>query len=225
MVLCNADVDHTAGLLTLREMQPLAVYGTGRVIGVLAANAMFNVMDRTLVERRSMPLETPFPFRGRDGQTLGLTVEAFAVPGKVALWLERPEEKNFGSVPEDTVGLKITDDATGASFFYIPGCAAMPDDLADRLRGAELVLFDGTTFTDDEMIAAGFSAKTASRMGHMSMTGAEGSLAALGRLDIRRRVYVHINNTNPVLLRNSAERRLVEASGWEVGFDTMEIVL
>jgi len=225
VVLCNADVDHTAGLLTLREMQPLAVYGTGRVIGVLAANAMFNVMDSKLVERRAMPLETPFPFLDRDGQPLGLTVQAFAVPGKVALWLERPEEKNFGSIPEDTVGLKITDDATGSSFFYIPGCAAMPDDLAKRLNGAELVLFDGTTFTDDEMITAGFSAKTASRMGHMAMTGAEGSLAALGRLSIGRRIYVHINNTNPALLRNSAERRLIEASGWEVGFDTMEIVL
>ena len=224
-VLCNADVDHTAGLLTMREMQPLAVYGTGRVIEVLAANAMFNVLDRKLVERRTMPLDKPFPLLDRYGTSLGLFVEAFAVPGKVALWLERPEEANFGSVAEDTVGLKVTCEATGASFFYIPGCASMPDELAARLSGAELVLFDGTTFTDDEMLVAGFSNKTASRMGHMSMAGAEGSLAALGRLGIRRRVYVHINNTNPVLLRSSAERRLVEASGWEVGYDTMEIVL
>lgn len=225
VVLCNADVDHTAGLLTMREMQPLAVYGTGRVLDVLARNAMFNVLDADLVARRPLAVDRPTEVLDRHGRSTGLVIEAFTVPGKVALWLEQLDAENFGSVPEDTVGLKVSDAAAGSSFFYIPGCAALPPDLAARLRGAALVLFDGTTYLDDEMIAAGFSKKTAARMGHMSMAGAGGSLAALAPLGIRRRVYVHINNTNPALLGDSLERRLVEAAGWKIGHDGMEIEL
>ena len=225
VVLCNADVDHTAGLLNLREMQPLAVYGTPRVLAVLAANAIFNVLDREQVERRPLTVHLPRELRDRQGTSLGLSVEAFPVPGKVALWLERPDEVNFGSVPEDTVGLRITEISSGQSFFYIPGCASLPPDLAARISGAPLVLFDGTTYTEDEMIVAGLGSKTASRMGHMSMAGPEGSLVALGSLGIGRRIFVHINNTNPVLLSDSLERRVVEAAGWEVGYDGLEVVL
>jgi pyrroloquinoline quinone biosynthesis protein B len=225
VVLCNADVDHTAGLLTLREMQPLAVYGTRRVLDVLAHNAMFNVLDAELVERRSLSLNQSTEILDRHGQSTGMRIEAFAVPGKVALWLERGDAENFGSVPEDTVGLKISDLAGTASFYYIPGCAAIPPELSSRLSGAGLVLFDGTTYADKEMINAGFSQKTAGRMGHLSMAGTHGSLNALGPLGIGRRIYVHINNTNPVLLKDTLERRVVEAAGWEVGFDGMEILI
>ncbi|HLN22799.1 MAG TPA: pyrroloquinoline quinone biosynthesis protein PqqB [Patescibacteria group bacterium] len=224
-VLCNADVDHTAGLLTMREMQPLAVYATPRVLDVLARNAMFNVLNAKLVERRPLTVDHPSELLDRYGQSTGLRVEAFTVPGKVALWLEQIDAENFGSVPEDTVGLKISDLAGTKSFFYIPGCASMPPELAARLTGAGLVMFDGTTYADNEMIVAGFSDKTASRMGHMSMAGTNGSLNALGPLGIGRRVYVHINNTNPTLLGDTLERRVVEAAGWEVGFDGMEILL
>lgn len=223
VVLCNADVDHTAGLLTLREQQKYTVYATPRVLGVLDANAVFNVCDRKLVAREALALDTAHELLDPDGRPLGMKVEAFAVPGKVALWLERPDEPGFGSVPEDTVGLKVTDSATGAYFFYIPGCASVPPELADRLSGAPLLLFDGTTYSDDEMIRAGLGNKTASRMGHMSVSGAEGSLARLSPLGIKRRVYVHINNTNPLLLSDSIERRVVESAGWEVGQDGMEI--
>lgn len=223
-VLTNADVDHVTGLLTLRESQPLAVYASTRVLGVLKANSIFNVLNPEYVDRRPLALEQPQALALADGRPAGLTVEAFCVPGKIALWLEDPTAANYGSVPEDTIALKISDDH-GASFYYIPGCASMPPALADRLRGAEVVFFDGTTFTDDEMIAHGLGHKTAARMGHMAMSGPEGSVAAFANLDVSRKFFIHINNSNPVLDPDSAARRTVEAAGWQVAHDGLEVTL
>lgn len=224
-VLTNADIDHVTGLLSLREMQPFAVYATPRVHGVLAGNPVFQVLNPGLVPRRAMTLGEPFRPAAADGTPLGLEVEAFAVPGKVALYLEDEAAPGFGSVPEDTVALRIGDPRTGAALFYIPGCAALPAWLADRLRGADLVLFDGTTWTDDEMERAGTGTKTAARMGHMPMSGGGGSIAAFDGLGVARKVYIHINNTNPVLLEDTPERRAAEAAGWEIAFDGMELSL
>ena len=109
--------------------------------------------------------------------------------------------------------------------FYIPGCARMVPDLAGRLRGAGLVFFDGTVFRDDEMIRAGVGEKTGRRMGHMAMAGPEGSLAAFAGLGVGRKIYVHMNNTNPVWLPDSPERAEVEAAGWEIAHDGMEMAL
>ncbi|MGB1026350.1 MAG: MBL fold metallo-hydrolase, partial [Rhodospirillaceae bacterium] len=149
--------------------------------------------------------------------------EIFAVPGKIALWLEDPTKANLGSQPEDTVGLRLRDQASGQEVFYIPGCADLPPALADRINGAKVVLFDGTTFTNAEMHEQGVGEKTAQRMGHLAMHGPEGSMAAFSSLDVGRRIYVHINNTNPVLCEDSPERAAVVAAGWEVAFDGMEI--
>lgn len=223
-VLTNADVDHVTGLLTLREGHRFAIHATGRVQGVLKANAIFNVVNPALAPRIPLSLDTETTIQDGEGRPTGLTVTAFSVPGKIALWLEDPSLPDFGSVPEDTIGLHIRDTA-GKGFFYIPGCAALPPELARRLSGAELVVFDGTTWTDDEMIAAGFSDKTASRMGHMAMSGALGTIAAFAPLGVKRRVFVHINNTNPVLVSDSSERDQAETSGWEVGYDGMRIDL
>ena len=110
-------------------------------------------------------------------------------------------------------------------FFYIPGCASVPDSLAARLRGAPLVLFDGTLWQDDEMIVAGVGVKTGKRMGHMSVSGDDGTVAAFRDLDVERKIFIHINTTNPVLLDDSPERAEVSASGWEVARDGMDIVL
>jgi pyrroloquinoline quinone biosynthesis protein B len=157
---------------------------------------------------------------------LGLTVEAFPVPGKIALYLEDAAiGSGFGTREGDTVGLEVRDAAAVARLLYIPGCAAVDAALARRLQGAALVLFDGTLYTDDEMIAQGLSAKTGRRMGHISMAGRDGSIAAFRELGVRRRVFVHINNSNPVLREDGPERAEVEATGWEVAFDGMEIEL
>ena len=109
--------------------------------------------------------------------------------------------------------------------FFIPGCAAMPDALAHRLKGAALVFFDGTLWRDDEMIAQGVGKKTGKRMGHISCSGPDGSIAAFEVLEVRRKVFIHINNTNPLLLPDSPERADAEARGWEVAYDGMEIGL
>jgi pyrroloquinoline quinone biosynthesis protein B len=224
-VLTNADVDHVAGLLTLRETQPLAVYATKRVHQVLAANSVFNVLNPDYVERRELTLDRPVELLSRDGTATGIEVEPFAVPGKVALYLEDPNAKNFGSTAEDTVALKVSARKNGAYFYYIPGCAAMPKELADRLTGAPLVLFDGTLWKDDEMIVNGVGVKTGGRMGHMSNSGPDGTIAAFAALDIQRKVFIHINNTNPILLPDTPERAEVEAAGWEVAYDGMELSL
>ena len=225
VILTNGDVDHIAGLLSLREGFAFSLYGSRRVLGTLAANSIFNVLDAGLVPRVQLEVGQTAELTNA-GVGLGLTVEAFPVPGKIALYLENPADgQALGTRDGDTIGLKIADPSSGAAFFYIPGCAGMDATLAAQLRGAQLVLFDGTLYSDDEMIAQGLSSKTGKRMGHISMSGADGAMAALGRLDIQRRVFVHINNSNPVLREDSPERAEVQKAGWEIAFDGMEISL
>lgn len=226
VVVTNGDVDHVAGLLTLRESYPFALYGTERVLSVLRANSIFNVLNPDFVERRPMRLGEPFEVGGPKDQGTGIVVEPFAVPGKVALYLEDAKAgANFGTRPEDTVGLRIAARDNGSQFFYIPGCASLPDDLARRLSGASLVLFDGTLWRDDEMIAAGVGTKTGRRMGHMSVSGPEGTMAAFEKLGVKRKVFIHMNNSNPILLSDSPERAAIERAGWEAARDGMEIRL
>jgi pyrroloquinoline quinone biosynthesis protein B len=223
VVLTNADVDHVAGLLNLRESQPLSLYGHPRVLDVLARNSIFNVLNPAYVTRRPLATDDDVEICDFSGEGLGITVTTFAVPGKVALWLEDPAALDLGTVPGDAVGVKISCGA--ASFFYIPGCAAMTNDLAQRLQGATLVFFDGTLWRDDEMIAAGVGSKTGRRMGHMSCSGPDGTIAAFRDLGVARKFFIHLNNTNPLLLFDSAERREAQLEGWGVAIDGMEIEL
>jgi pyrroloquinoline quinone biosynthesis protein B len=222
VALTNGDVDHVAGLLSLREGLSFTLYASKRVLEALAANSIFNVLSSRHVTRVALPLEERIAVSG------GLAIEAYAVPGKVALYLEDASD-GFGTREGDSIGLEISDRVTGAAFHYIPGCAAVDASLAARLHGARLVLFDGTLYTDEEMIAQGLSEKTGQRMGHISMSGAqgakEGSMAAFATLGVERRIYVHINNSNPVLREGSPERAAVERAGWEIAYDGMEIRL
>jgi pyrroloquinoline quinone biosynthesis protein B len=221
VVLTNADVDHVAGLLSLRERQPFAIYATTEVLAVLDANSIFNVLDRRIVPRRTLP-EGEFEVCDADGLGTGLRIEGFAVPGKVALYMESGEPGgDFSSDRGDTIGIRIA--GGRGPVFYIPGCAQIDAALRTRLSGAACLLFDGTVFTDDEMIAAGVGAKTGARMGHLAMSGPRGSIAGLEEVEIGRRIFLHINNTNPALDENSAEHAAVRAAGWEVAHDGMEI--
>lgn len=225
VVVTNADVDHITGLVHLREAQPFSAYGSDRVMATLNANSIFDVCARDKVPRIVLPLDTPIELTGA-GVDLGLTVEGFAVPGKIALFLERGgEEEKFGSRDGDTIGLKITDTKSGKAFFYIPGCAEIDPPLAAHLKGAELVFFDGTLYTDNEMIDQGLMPKTGHRMGHMSVSGADGTIEAFKPLGVKRRIFVHINNSNPILDETSQARKETERAGWEVGYDGMEVRL
>jgi pyrroloquinoline quinone biosynthesis protein B len=225
VLLTNADVDHVAGLLNLRESQPLRLYGTNRVLSVLSANSIFNVLNPEYVTREPLALEQPVDLMQPNGEPLGLTVVPFAVPGKVALWLEdKNQGKNFGTVDEDTIALEVSA-ADGSRFYYMPACARMTGALSARIRGADLAFFDGTLWVDDEMIRDGVGVKTGQRMGHMSISGDDGTLAAFRELELKRKIFIHINTTNPVLIRNTPERIAVEQEGWEVSYDGMAIQL
>lgn len=227
VVLTNADVDHVAGLLSLRERQPFAIYASAEVLAVLNANSIFNVLDPAIVPRRELPVGCAFELRDAHDNGTGVFVESFAVPGKVALYMEDPSRPNADHRSEsgDTIGVRIAGRNGVGGIFYIPGCARIDAALRMRVEGAACLLFDGTVFTDDEMVTAGVGAKTGARMGHMAMSGPDGSIAGLKDVRVGRRVFVHINNTNPVLDEDSPEYAEVRAAGWEVAHDGMEIAL
>lgn len=223
-VITSGDVDHVAGLLNLRESQPLSLFATARVHAALQANSIFGVLSASHVIRRELPLEQPAELCDAAGRASGLRVTAFTVPGKVALYLENlAAGPGFGTQPGDIVGLEVAAPAENTRFFYIPGCAAMTPELSRRLRGAPLAFFDGTLWRDDEMIVAGMGAKSGQRMGHMSMAGADGAIAAFAGLGVERKIFIHINNTNPVLMEDSPERDAATAAGWQVAHDGMEV--
>jgi pyrroloquinoline quinone biosynthesis protein B len=221
VLLTGGEVDNVAGLLSLRERQPFSLWGTEQVLANLDANPIFEALERSIVERRPLALDRSVELMGPEG-SLGLTAEAFSVPGKVPLYLEG-RTADLAGTPEATIGLTISD--RRARFHFIPGCAAMTPAICLRIEGSSLLFFDGTLWCDDEMIRAGLGSKTGQRMGHLSMSGPEGSIAALAGIPLGRRIFIHINNSNQALLAASAERKALEGAGWEVAHDGMEIEL
>jgi pyrroloquinoline quinone biosynthesis protein B len=215
VVLTGGEVDQIAGLLTLRERQPFALYATAEALELIESNSIFGVLAPGLVSRMAVVPGGPFRLPG------GIEAEMFTVPGKPPLYLEG-DAPEVGGETGVSVGLELR--AGKRRLAFVPGAAAITPALHARLSGADVVLFDGTLFTDDEMIRKETGTKTGRRMGHVPIDGAEGSLASLAGIG-GRRIYIHINNTNPVLVDGSPERRKVEAAGWEIAEDGMEIVL
>jgi pyrroloquinoline quinone biosynthesis protein B len=216
VVLTNGDVDHIGGLISLRESAPFTVHATPEILGILKANSVFQVLNEDHVKRLPIAVDRPF------GAGSGLTVTAFTVPGKVPLFLEGGRPLRTDERSGNTIGLEIAD-RDGKRCFYIPGCADIDDELSRRIEGAPLVFFDGTVWHDDEMAERGVGTKTGRRMGHLPVSGEDGSLARLKALGVGRAVYVHINNTNPILIDGSPEAKAVAAAGYAVGFDGMEV--
>ena len=216
VILTNGDIDHIAGLLTLREKTAFTVYATKSGMDILTSNSVFNVLDAELVERRIMSIDEAF------APLPDVKIIPFSVPGKVALFLEDDEALDLEAVGDQTIGLLL--EANGKRAAYIPGCAALPDWLLERLDAVDLLLFDGTVWENDDMTKTGTGRKTGARMGHIPLSGHDGSLERLGVISARK-VFVHINNTNPMLQPTSVERAQVENAGWEIAFDGMEIDL
>lgn len=214
VLLTNGDIDHVAGLLTLREQQPFTIHATSEIHQIIADNPIFGALRPEFVTRQTIALNEPFMLAP------DLTACLFAVPGKVPLYLEG-ETVQTDLVGEQTVGVHLQ--AGGKSAFYIPGCAALRDDLRTRISGADMVMFDGTLWRDDEMVTAGLSQKTGTRMGHMSMSGPEGSIKAFENVPVAQKIFVHMNNTNPVLRPTSAERQAAQDAGWVIAQDGMEL--
>jgi len=215
VVLTGAEVDQVAGLLTMRERSNFTIYATAETLAVIADNPIFDVLASDIVLRQPAALSQTFALPN------GLDAELFAVPGKVPLYLEKGEPE-LAAESGVNVGVEIT--SGGSRLVYVPGAAALNESLLARLRRADAVLFDGTLFDNDEMIRGGTGTKTGQRMGHMSLSGENGTLQRLAGLT-GRRILTHINNTNPILVDGSPERRQVEAAGFEIAEDGMEIVL
>lgn len=225
VILTNGEVDAVAGLLSLREGWPFTIYAHQQVLDILKSNSIFNVLDEKRVKREAIEFGRAFEPKLADGRPSGLEVIPFAVPGKRAWYLENETAPAGTAESGDTLGLRIADKRSGEHIYFLAACAAFTPELRQRLQGAPLVFFDGTLWRDDELIAAGLGAKTGQRMGHMAMSGADGAIAALADLGIGRKIFLHINNSNPVLLPDSKERQAAERAGWQIPFDGMEIML
>jgi pyrroloquinoline quinone biosynthesis protein B len=215
VVLTGAEIDQTAGLLSLRESQPFTLYATATTLATVEANPMFAALHPDNVRRQPVSLRQKFALPG------DIEAEFFPVPGKVPLYLEGAEADRAGN-PEVNVGIDLK--CAGTRIIYVPAAATTPPAVMQRLHRADVLLFDGTLFRDDEMIRTGTGTKSGRRMGHMPIAGEGGALVNLAGLAARR-IFAHINNTNPILIHGSPERQQIEAAGWEVAEDGMEIGL
>ncbi len=195
------------------------------MLAILASNSIFNVLNEKHVRRQPIGINEPFEPRLADGARSGLEVLPFAVSGKSAWYLEGKTHPGGDSGDGDTLGLKVTDKSTGKHFYFIAACAEVSDALKAEIDGASLVFFDGTVWRDDEMIKAGLGQKTGKSMGHVAMSGEDGAIARLADLTLDRKIFLHINNSNPALLPGSSERKAAEAAGWQIPADGTEIVL
>jgi pyrroloquinoline quinone biosynthesis protein B len=225
VILTNGEVDAVAGLLSMREGWPFTIYAHPRVLAILKSNSIFNVLNEKNVRRQPIEVDETFELPLPDGSPSGIEVLPFAVAGKSAWYLEGKVHPAGEAGAGDTLGLRIRDKATDKFFYFLAACADVTDDLKSRLAGAPLVFFDGTVWRDDELISAGLGNKTGQGMGHIAMSGDTGAIAALSGLGIDRKIFLHINNSNPALLRDSAERKAAERAGWQIPADGTEIEL
>lgn len=215
VLLTNGDIDHIAGLLSLREQTPFSLFATREILDVLDANVIFDAVNREKVPRHAVELGHDFNLQPE------LVARLFAVPGKVPLFMEGDEVKT-DLMGEHTVGVRLA--GAGKVVYYVPGCAHVGNDLVAQFSDADHIFFDGTLWDDEEMIRTGTGLKTGRRMGHVSISGPEGSIARLAEVDAAK-TFIHINNTNPILQPNSPERIFVEQAGWTIGQDRQEITV
>ncbi|HWE30628.1 MAG TPA: pyrroloquinoline quinone biosynthesis protein PqqB [Polyangia bacterium] len=213
IVLTNGDMDHILGLFSLRESYPLHIYATAPVWhGLSERNVMFRTLQRFdgHVTWHQLTLETPATLPN------GVTLTPFAVPGKLPVHLERDSQPSLA----DNIGLEFTQHDKRVVYCAAAGTI---DAYCERFDGANCLLFDGTFWSSDELVRQGLSQARAESMAHLPIGGDHGSLTRLAHLATDRKIFTHINNSNPVLLRDSAERAEVERRGWEIAFDGMEI--
>lgn len=217
VVATDAELDHTLGIVLLREGRRLRLYATCAVRRVLEEDSRLLPVTRAFAEVEVVELPAlggPVSLAYPDGESSGLTVETFPVPAG-------PPRFARTELPGHTIGLVVRDSATGGACAFVPGCGELDDGLLSRLLKANLVLFDGTFWTDDELIRLGIGDRSARQMDHVPVSGPDGSLGPLSQLNGPQRVYTHINNTNPMLIEDSPERAEVERAGLVVGMDGM----
>jgi len=220
VLLMDAQIDHVAGLLMLRERTaPLPLYVTDQVYADLTHGLpLANVLTHYCgVERHRVHADgQPFAV----APLLHTAFRAVPLDGKAPPYSPHRHDPH----PGDNIGLTITSHHSGRSAFYAPGLASLTDGVLSAMRQADVLLVDGTFWSDDEMIAQGLSTKTAAALGHLPQSGPGGMIALLERMPARRKILIHINNSNPILREDSAERALLTQYGIEVAADGMEIV-
>lgn len=224
IVLTNGDLDHALGLLSLRESHPLVIYATERVRrGFTEGNVLYRTLQRfpEQVTWRALKLGREEDLAGSDGVGSGLLIEAVAVPGKPPVHLEGLAPPD----PEDNIGLRVREASSGRLLAYFPAVGRVTSEMKDALADARCIFFDGTFWASDELLTLGLGQKRAEDMAHLPVGGQGGSLALLRSLAVPRRIYIHVNNTNPILCDDSPERQAVEAAGWEVAYDGMQVTL
>jgi len=223
--LTNGDLDHCLGLLSLRENHRLVIYGTESVHrGFTEGNVLYRTLQRFAdqVTWRTLKLGVEETVLRADGYPSGLTVKAMAVPGKPPVHLEGLVSSDN---PEINVGLRFRQVSNGRVLTYLSAVGRITPSVVEGLEGADCVMFDGTFWSSDELSAPGFLQKSAEELAHWPVGGPEGSLSMLSKITAPRRLFIHINNTNPMLREDSPERKIVEATGWEVARDGMEVRL
>jgi pyrroloquinoline quinone biosynthesis protein B len=225
VMLMDAQVDHVTGLLMLREGKPIPLYCTASVWGDLNSGLPLAPVLSHYCGVRWQELQM-----AGDGATM-LSLQVPGIDGvrftPLALISKAPPYSPHRERPEigDNIGLLIEDMESGKSVFYAPGLGAIDPQVEAAMRGADCVLVDGTFWSAGEMIELGFSKKSAADMGHLPQSGEAGMIAALDSIGARRKVLIHINNTNPILDEDSEQRAILARHGIEVAFDGMEIAI
>lgn len=227
IILTNPDLDHVLGLLLLRELQQLHVYGAPSVKKILFKdNSMFGMLQRKTDQILWTDLfsGTEVDILFKDGKKSGLKCQAISLSSRFPMYVQLKGAEDLN--PSEAVfGLKITDTKTGKSFLHMPGVGQVDPKLLSLMNETDLILFDGTFWTEDELKKIDPSAKQAKEMGHIPQSGPSGSLALLSSLSRPKKVFMHINNTNPILDEESEEHHAVLKAGWLVGYDGMEFEL
>src|SRR5215831_1191362 len=224
VVLTSADLDHIVGLLSLRELQPFRVYSTPSVERILRQdNSVFRMLNRQAnqVAWSDIRPGESFALTSMTGEDSGLRCEPFSLGSRYPIYVH--EKASLGP-DEATLGLVVTA-VTGSRLAYLPAAPAINQTLIEQLEKADLILFDGTFWSDDELPRIQGGGATAGEMGHIPVSSPEGSLKQLACLRRPRKIYIHVNNTNPMLDESGAEYREVRAAGWEIAEDGWRVDL
>jgi pyrroloquinoline quinone biosynthesis protein B len=222
VLLTNADLDHTLGLLLMREGEKLLVHATANVRRSLTQGiSIAPVLESFCSIEWTQPPAIPSPLSCRDGSQSGLLYQAIPLPGRPPRFMQGLAMPSAGNV----IGYRIIDGKTGGRLLFLPDIAALDEALLRLLPECDVLLFDGTFWSENEMQERGAGNFPASGMGHMPISGEGGSLKILAELKVKHKIYLHINNTNPILMEDSPEQAAVTAAGCAVGLDGMELLI
>ena len=220
VVLSSSDLDHVLGLLLLRELQPLRVYAAPSILRILREeNSMFGMLNRVepQVVWTSMNSGAPFPLLSAEGKDSGLRCEVYYLSGRYPKYV-----KSANLARDEATAALFFESAAGKRVAYIPAVDSLSDTLLEKIRHVDLLLFDGTFWSDDELLRVLGSGETAHQMGHLPV---EESLRLLKDVEVGRKMFIHLNNTNPILNESSAEHQTVRQAGWEVAEDNWQLEL